>query len=239
MECPICYEVVPDKDCQKTQCGHYFCKECLNKCKETSTRCPICRDFLFTYKNLTKKAHRYIKRLNALAEKMIELQRNDYNKDDLHDTDIEVVFDLKSMCHRLLHHTYMAKLFYINFAPFKEDGEIRFVDSDLLRDKFPKKYKIGVIYKILSDEDEVEDFSCVFFLPNGSCWMFAADLTESLPFPTIRIENLYFNFEFGVLRMGYNIDPKTKKIEKRKDCDCSSCSNGTLRDRSVCQGQFH
>ena len=48
-ECPICLGMIPDKELEITNCGHYLCKGCLEAVKdstalsETKWSCPICR----------------------------------------------------------------------------------------------------------------------------------------------------------------------------------------------------
>ena len=47
MECPICFEVITDKNkIKKTTCGHKFCKECINEWIEWNDTCPLCREVL-------------------------------------------------------------------------------------------------------------------------------------------------------------------------------------------------
>eukprot|EP00727_Mastigamoeba_balamuthi_P014283 m51a1_g9478 putative stress-induced-phosphoprotein 1 (344) ;mRNA; f:596852-598474 len=41
LECPICADVL--RNASETACGHAFCEFCINKCLETSIRCPVCR----------------------------------------------------------------------------------------------------------------------------------------------------------------------------------------------------
>lgn len=41
VECPICYEEL-DKF-KLSNCGHKYCEACLEKLKETSNKCCICR----------------------------------------------------------------------------------------------------------------------------------------------------------------------------------------------------
>jgi len=45
-ECPICIDMIEPKDLAITNCGHYFCKECLDKHKVANRGncvCPQCR----------------------------------------------------------------------------------------------------------------------------------------------------------------------------------------------------
>ena len=44
INCPICLDVIPTGEIDMTQCGHKFCKTCMNKLKETpQPQCSICR----------------------------------------------------------------------------------------------------------------------------------------------------------------------------------------------------
>ena len=47
--CPVCYEPIKAEDLYVPGCCHYLCKYCANRVKETSNRCPICRDDLYTH----------------------------------------------------------------------------------------------------------------------------------------------------------------------------------------------
>lgn len=54
-ECPICIEMIAPDNLDITNCGHYFCKPCLNGVKERSRvlcggigSCPVCRRKLGT-----------------------------------------------------------------------------------------------------------------------------------------------------------------------------------------------
>jgi len=40
-DCPICYEKLNEKNLIKTNCSHYFCKNCISKLEKLS--CPMCR----------------------------------------------------------------------------------------------------------------------------------------------------------------------------------------------------
>lgn len=48
-ECPLCYEFIPDGEVDITNCGHIYCKPCLNAWKKTCKdrdddhwKCGIC-----------------------------------------------------------------------------------------------------------------------------------------------------------------------------------------------------
>lgn len=43
MECPICYEVIGEKNCCVTECGHRFCFKCVTKALSVNNSCPCCR----------------------------------------------------------------------------------------------------------------------------------------------------------------------------------------------------
>jgi hypothetical protein len=43
MECPICYEVIGEKNCCVTECGHRFCFKCVTKSLTVNNACPCCR----------------------------------------------------------------------------------------------------------------------------------------------------------------------------------------------------
>ena len=42
-ECSICLDVIANKDCVKTSCGHQYHKKCLSKWKRINKNCPLCR----------------------------------------------------------------------------------------------------------------------------------------------------------------------------------------------------
>jgi ubiquitin C-terminal hydrolase len=49
-ECPICMEMIADNNLDITNCGHYFCKGCLESYKKTQKengeekwKCAVCR----------------------------------------------------------------------------------------------------------------------------------------------------------------------------------------------------
>ena len=43
MECPICYEVIGEKNCCVTECGHRFCFKCVTKALSVNNSSPCCR----------------------------------------------------------------------------------------------------------------------------------------------------------------------------------------------------
>jgi hypothetical protein len=45
-ECPICMEVIGDKNKAITECGHTFCLKCLLKSAGKKNNCPLCREKL-------------------------------------------------------------------------------------------------------------------------------------------------------------------------------------------------
>ena len=45
-ECPICFEVLGEKNRCITECGHSFCTKCLLKAFEDNSSCPCCRTML-------------------------------------------------------------------------------------------------------------------------------------------------------------------------------------------------
>jgi hypothetical protein len=48
-ECPVCIEMIKPENLDITNCGHYFCKECLAGVKSRAVaqnvdcKCPVCR----------------------------------------------------------------------------------------------------------------------------------------------------------------------------------------------------
>ena len=42
--CSICMTIVKDDVILKTECGHYYHKECLNKWTKNNNSCPECRN---------------------------------------------------------------------------------------------------------------------------------------------------------------------------------------------------
>lgn len=46
-QCPICFEDKHSDEIHITSCGHVFCKLCLEQSLKRSTRCPVCRSYVF------------------------------------------------------------------------------------------------------------------------------------------------------------------------------------------------
>jgi len=47
MECPICFEIIAEKDICESACKHQFCRSCLSQIRKISpTNCPLCRRLL-------------------------------------------------------------------------------------------------------------------------------------------------------------------------------------------------
>lgn len=43
-ECCICYENIENiENISLLKCGHYFCKNCFDKCLQINDKCPMCR----------------------------------------------------------------------------------------------------------------------------------------------------------------------------------------------------
>lgn len=45
-ECPICYEIIGEKNNCNTSCGHSFCFSCITKALSKNNTCPCCRENL-------------------------------------------------------------------------------------------------------------------------------------------------------------------------------------------------
>lgn len=45
-ECSICYEIMGEKNCCITECGHKFCLKCLLVAMDRNNTCPMCRHVL-------------------------------------------------------------------------------------------------------------------------------------------------------------------------------------------------
>lgn len=45
-ECPICYEIIGEKNNCNTPCGHLFCFSCITKALSKNSTCPCCRENL-------------------------------------------------------------------------------------------------------------------------------------------------------------------------------------------------
>ena len=45
-ECPICYEIIGEKNNCNTPCGHSFCFSCITKALSKNNTCPCCRENL-------------------------------------------------------------------------------------------------------------------------------------------------------------------------------------------------
>ena len=43
ISCPICLNEISTGDLDWSHCGHKFCKACLQRLKETSNKCAMCR----------------------------------------------------------------------------------------------------------------------------------------------------------------------------------------------------
>jgi len=52
-KCPICLEMILDKNCCVTECGHHFCLQCLGKHFHKNGKCPLCRTQLFIQPDTT------------------------------------------------------------------------------------------------------------------------------------------------------------------------------------------
>lgn len=46
MNCPICLESIVGRSPVSTNCGHIFCKSCLQTCLKTVKKCPMCQKIL-------------------------------------------------------------------------------------------------------------------------------------------------------------------------------------------------
>lgn len=74
-ECCICLENLIDKKCTKTDCGHYFHTECLNKWKKWSDDCPLCRESMTGKKQEVHKQPPEIHQSEAIT-RLIGASRN-------------------------------------------------------------------------------------------------------------------------------------------------------------------
>jgi hypothetical protein len=72
MECPICYEVIGEKNCCVTECGHRFCFKCVTKSLTVNNACPCCRAQLLEEDDLIE-----------------EDDESEYEEDDDDDSDID------------------------------------------------------------------------------------------------------------------------------------------------------
>jgi hypothetical protein len=52
MSCCICYDEIQDKG--TIDCGHSFCRKCIQKWSRRNTTCPLCRQQFFEIKTETK-----------------------------------------------------------------------------------------------------------------------------------------------------------------------------------------
>ena len=43
IDCPICLDIIAPGTLDITNCGHKYCKTCLDKVKATTKKCSICR----------------------------------------------------------------------------------------------------------------------------------------------------------------------------------------------------
>ena len=43
LECPVCMEIIDPKQIEITRCGHKYCKTCVERIKETTQQCALCR----------------------------------------------------------------------------------------------------------------------------------------------------------------------------------------------------
>ena len=50
-KCPICLEMIADKNCCITECGHHFCLHCLVTHCNKNGNCPLCGMQLFNQPN--------------------------------------------------------------------------------------------------------------------------------------------------------------------------------------------
>tara|TARA_Y100000389_G_C17052679_1_gene313521 strand:- start:56 stop:394 length:339 start_codon:yes stop_codon:yes gene_type:complete len=43
VECPICLEVIDEENLKFSSCFHKYCANCLDKLKQTTNKCAVCR----------------------------------------------------------------------------------------------------------------------------------------------------------------------------------------------------
>lgn len=71
--CPICMEILRKTNYCTTLCGHQFCLECFIKAFRNKPECPICRDELYNYHDISHD----VTDADILEQTDIQRQRQD------------------------------------------------------------------------------------------------------------------------------------------------------------------
>lgn len=61
--CPICFEHM--HHAERTPCGHVYCATCIQKWKEKSATCPICRSSLYHGPHITDTGYKAVMMLHS------------------------------------------------------------------------------------------------------------------------------------------------------------------------------
>lgn len=69
--CPICLSEITDNT--TTNCGHSFCKTCIDNCLDNKIECPMCRQTIRYIKNLSEtiRVVSYTNNSNSLSNPVI------------------------------------------------------------------------------------------------------------------------------------------------------------------------
>lgn len=94
IECAICYDIIGNRNCCVTPCGHQFCFICIAKSLQNNSKCPYCRSQL--------REEVYVIEDDDSNEQEINREESDventeqYSQNDAQINDIDTLFDSDS-----------------------------------------------------------------------------------------------------------------------------------------------
>jgi len=128
-ECPICFEVIGEKNYCKTDCGHIFCFKCILTAFRNNSSCPCCRSEL----------------IESIDEDSDEDDEDDEDSDDDEDIDDDEEEEIEGSV-EAISAAFVEKVYII------EDV----VSLLLCRNRSEENKDTHVYYKKISDEfDEI------------------------------------------------------------------------------------
>lgn len=89
-ECPVCMEIIQEKNNCKTECGHSFCLKCILICSVTKAECPCCRFVLFEKKEEEDEYESDDDESDEEGDDEMNSQASDEDTDDEDNEDNEV-----------------------------------------------------------------------------------------------------------------------------------------------------
>ena len=75
-ECPICYQVIKDRDYIITKCNHKFCNNCLFNSLKINSDCPICRQEIFKFDKIKELNFENISALTYRTGNYLDIFKN-------------------------------------------------------------------------------------------------------------------------------------------------------------------